>query len=963
MKEPIFLTLLLVFSLTVFAHESVAKLKVSENSTVQRYGKKTNGLDELTSSNNSHIYNTSLLSDLYTTEGLIVELLTIEDQFYDLHDKVSFKKIYESFLNRLSRYLRKIEKDPEQSKNIKALQYSYAIAATKLYTLNHNFYETDLELNITKYFTIVVERMKEYKNALEEVNMNEYERKYRENIDVTVREANNFVKNDLQSAIDESIEKLDENIVMLINELSTKREVNNKIKSLEKTRFILKDQLILKTLFGTLQFVGASLALLGPVGAAVGFTRAVGSTVDTNLLPKPNGIVRVQLTASDGKNIQKISEHLKNKGKILGQKLYLAEHEIEDYMKEEEDNYFEDIKTSIKEYSLEIMQINSNNKKILDASDLKKLTKFEKNVLNLIKKERNVLINKRLTVEQEYEENIRNHNLYSVESVDNLYNLKNKIGKLENDGKLQKEKETIENYHKSAKLKVSELENAKISFLEEYEKIKRPGEVNNPESSVKLSSLGKSAQEIAVNYTRILRELEEKKQIQYESRMRLLNSVHNTVSMGESAFEVYSKTKNDQSKIKAVLKIDQARVEIEDLREYEQSIYETLIPFIQRLVSISSENNFDDQSHVELDIKKWKIKDAITDVQKQVLDMIKRFDAQNQFEFSIDQVNYGIQTMIKMYDRIQDEMDRMALANYIATISRNNKITNDPKMNEIIDTLELVLKANMVLHEYEQAINAFKQHVFPYAEFYLGEFSVMLKYNNPVYLINRSIVQIESLREKMIRSTTALHSESQAHIRIDLIQLSEQISTIKPYFTWSHKSYKDQISKLLQGQEITLRASTEQFDNRHAVMFNNIGVYFKMENLTMQAEFDEIISNLHINMIHLGDSYYRCGNKTFIMSQCPQTFEHNVMPNRDGEFESGNVVYQVLTKNRAILSPFTMWKLSFFDTDEFNFDQFTKYINESIDLRLVGTGQYVYPEPAECKSNLEEYYKLVSTTN
>ncbi|KAF7990946.1 hypothetical protein HCN44_000751 [Aphidius gifuensis] len=627
-------------------------------------------------------------------------------------------------------------------------------------------------------------------------------------------------------------------------------------------------------------------------------------------------------------------------------------------MKKEKGNYFQDIKTRMKEYSLEIMQINSGNKQILDVSDLKKLTKLEKNVLNLIEKERNALINKRLTVEKEYEENIRNHNFYSIESIDNLHNLKNKIDKLENDGnkttrkeekitQLQKEKETIGNNHKSAKREASEAGKKRISFLEEYEKEKRQGEIKNPEPVEKLSSLRKSAEEMSVNHTRVLRQLKEEKQIQYESRIRLLNSIQNTVSMGEAVFEVYNKTKNDQSK-KKVLKIDQTRVEIEALREYEQSVYETLIPLIHKLASISTEKNSDD--HVELDIEVWKIRDTITDVQKQVLDMTKRFDAQNQFKISIDQVNYGIQTMIKMYNCIQDEMDRKNLANYIATISRNNKITNDPKINETIDKLELVLKANMVLQEYDRAINAFKQHVFPYAEFYLGEFTEILEYKNPAFLINRSIVQINSLREKMIHLTTALH-HIQANTEINLVKLPEVLLTVKPYYTWKHDLYREQISKLLQGQEITVRSNTEQFGKRHAVMFNNIGVYFKMENLTMQAEFDEIISKLRISMTHSGDSYYRCGNKTYIMSQPPLTFKHSVMPNNNTEFSSINGFYQHLTENSAVLSPFTMWKLKLYNIDGFNFDQFTKYINESIDLHLVGTGRYLYREPAECDDN------------
>ncbi|KAF7990944.1 hypothetical protein HCN44_000749 [Aphidius gifuensis] len=910
------------------------------------------------------------LSDYYTTEGFINELLAIEKLFNNLHEKIPFKEIYESFLNRIFKYSNKIINMPEHSENRKAVDYLYAIAASKYYRLIHNFDKNSIELNIIHYLSTVEKHIEEYDKVLKEVKINDYAQQYSKKIDATVKEANNFIENDLQTAIDESIEKLDENIAMLINELATKREgVNNEMQSLEKTRSMLESQLVLKTVFSSLQFVGAGLAIIGPVGAAVGAAVSTSGAVATSLLPEPNGTVPVSLPASVGKNIPKISEHLKNKGKILEKKLNLAENEVDDYIKKQKDNNLQDLKNIMQECKLQVLNVNPDNNRIVDTNDLKKLEKLNVNVTDLVIKKRTALDNKLSAVREQYNEALLNHNDCSAESVDTLCDLWKRKDKLKIDDakmtstdkliELQGAINDIKDDLKSPKSKASELEEKKKSVLEKYEMEKKTGQNNYPESLQKLAELRESLIEKSENYTNILKEDKKKKEMQYESRIRLCNSVQNTISMGEAAFEAYSKYQNEQSKIKAVVtQIDQANVKIQKINEYQQSIYETLIPLIQKLASVSTENNFDDQSHAALDIKKWKIKDVITDIQNHVLDMTEGFEVQNQFKRTIDKVNYGMQTMIQMYDRIQDDIDRKNLANYIATISGNNKITNDPNLNTAINKLELVLKSNMISQEYDRAMDAFKQYVFPFAELYLGEFSVMYENNNLTNFIEKSRVKITSLQEKLKKETTSLHSKSQSNTRIDLITLSEKISTIEPYYTWEHDLYGDEISKLLQGQEITLRASTEQVNDRHAVMFNDIGVYFKMTNLSMQAEFDKIISNLYINMTHLGDSYYKCGNKMFIMSQPPQTFEHNVMPNSDKKFESGNTVYKILTDNRAILSPFTMWRLNLFKIGSFNFNQLVKYTNESIDLRLVGTGQYVYPEPAECNSNLEKYYKL-----
>ncbi|KAF7990978.1 hypothetical protein HCN44_000783 [Aphidius gifuensis] len=966
-----------IYNLEYWQNIKLDQSKLKSLRKISNFISKYQSMHENCSSNNSPINDNSiLLSDLYTTEGFIHEILTTENQFYDLHDKISLMKTsYESLLNKLTRYFKKITTKPEHGENIKALQYVFAIAATKLYRLNHNFEGTSIDLDIIEYFTIVEEHIKEYNKALKEVNINKHEQEYRRGIDESVRTTNDFVENHLQSAIDENIEKLDENIGMMIDNLITQRgSVENEMKNLDKSRSMIEGQLILKTLFGTLQFVGSSLAILGPVGAVMDSIAGIRNTNATSLLPEINAMMPItKLPASVSKYIPKISEHLKNKGKILDKKLYLVEKEFEKFMKKDSTYDLEKIQKKFYESHLEINEMISEDEKIVDANDLKKLTKLEKDIMDLVENEKNALNNELLTVLQDYEKEIKKNSPYNVTSIDNLYMLNKRINELSVEGKKLIEKEQKElkklkqkvdiiiNNHKSVKLEANKLERIKISVLEEYEKEKNKGEINNPKSLNNLLTLRKSLEDLSINHARTLKEMKEVKEIEYKPRMKLLTFVQNTVIMDEAVFEVYSKTKNDQTIIKAVLKIDQAK--IKELKKYEQSIYEILIPLIQRLASISSENNFDDQSYVELDIKNWKIKDTIIDVQKQVLDMTQEFDAQDQlFKCFIDKINYGIQTIIQMYDRIQDDMDRKILTNYIADISRNNKITNDSKINDDIDKLELVLKSNMILVKYDQAINAFKQYVFPYAESYPHEFSLMYKYNNLTDLIDKSIGRIKSLREKMMHPDTLLDSEHRSHLHLDFNNLSEKISTVEPYFTWSHELYKDQISKLLQGQEIMIRANIEQFDERNALMFNDIGVYFKLKNATMQAKFDKLMSNLHINMTHLGDSYYRCGSKTYIMSHFPLTFDHSVIPSSNKKFESGNIIYEILTKHPAILSPFTMWKLNLFDTDRFNFEQFTKYTNESIDLQLVGTGQFIYPVPPQCNSNnLEKHYKLSIT--
>ncbi|CAG8720187.1 9115_t:CDS:2, partial [Scutellospora calospora] len=128
-------------------------------------------------------------------------------------------------------------------------------------------------------------------------------------------------------------------------------------------------------------------------------------------------------------------------------------------------------------------------------------------------------------------------------------------------------------------------------------------------------------------------------------------------------------------------------------------------------------------------------------------------------------------TLINIYDRIQDYYDQAKLV-YIAHIgsSMADKIA-DEKLDNAVNELKREIRFNIILGHLKRATNAFKQWVFPFAN-------------------------------------VEFHSE--------------KIST-EPFFVWENDKYSHEISKLLIGEEITIKADITKIDsNKSAVKFNEI---------------------------------------------------------------------------------------------------------------------------------------------
>lgn len=642
------------------------------------------------SSHNSTVNTKSaFLSDLYTTSGFVNELLTIEHWFYKLHKKISFIEIYETFLNKIVQHVKKFENNKIYLQNNRVLQYVYAVTASKLYNLKYNFDTLSIELDITGYFTRVENHIEEYKKALREANINEYEKKYEATTEAIVTSAINVIKNDIQPAIDESIKNLNDNINVLVNEvIDNQKNVKSEINSLEKLKSKLESQLVLKSILSVLQVVGAGLAVFGVYGAAAGAAITIVSGVATSFIPDEDDVISTELPSSVRQSITKISDHAKNNGLIFDKKLQSLKQDLDNSLKKLNSNELQMIQNLTAHVQHKINKINSQIK-VLEVGAV---TSLEKEFINSVTKEIQTINTEKKKLQKDYDDVVRKAVNLDDATLSKLHDMsieikrlsakpdeisKNEITRLKKEQEnkineitqLNNEAETITNNQKSLKSQANEFSKERKKLLKDYAKEIESGASYDPESVDKKAELLKKMNGISAKEETVLKTLKDEKKIKYDNYAKALNNAQNVIGMSEAVFNVYSQVSNGKKKIdKVKIQLENANKKIKDLERYRISIYETLIPLFQQLESIStgSRKNLNEKSHVTLDITKWKLRNTITGIQNQVRDMTNGFKAQGQFKNCIDKVDYGIQTMIQMYDRIQNEKERKQLANYIA---------------------------------------------------------------------------------------------------------------------------------------------------------------------------------------------------------------------------------------------------------------------------------------------------------
>lgn len=425
----------------------------------------------------------------------------------------------------------------------------------------------------------------------------------------------------------------------------------------------------------------------------------------------------------------------------------------------------------------------------------------------------------------------------------------------------------------------------------------------------------------------------------------------------------YNKFTSDKKNIKTIDDaINQAKAKIKKLEQYEKRIHGIILPVLENM-----ENDLDyiisqlnTKSKISLDVTKWQVQKALKDMKLEIRKFTKGFNVEENLAHCIENLEEVMVTLISVYDSMQDYQYQKDLANFIAEINypnNNNVDIQDVELRKAADELDIVTKSSFVLRQHKIAVDALKQHSFPFASLYLEE-PIIPYYldseDNFQNLVNKATEQIETMQSKIKQYETSI---SQLDNYLSSGLFNSDYESTKPFFVWKNERYNNAISKLLSGKKVVVKSHIlNSHPDKDAIKFNTIGLNFHSSNSSISSEVRNKMRKFIVNLTHLGNSYYRFNNDIFMIASSSQNIRFSYEKDNFGDPVHKNNVYAKLKSGDSIVSPYAMWEIQLINPEgEIPFE--LEMYKDVIDVELIGRGCYLTKGYNISNLDIEKYYK------
>ncbi|GBN31375.1 hypothetical protein AVEN_12449-2 [Araneus ventricosus] len=451
---------------------------------------------------------------------------------------------------------------------------------------------------------------------------------------------------------------------------------------------------------------------------------------------------------------------------------------------------------------------------------------------------------------------------------------------------------------------------------------------------------------------------------------KVVGKIYQISQFGSLLLDTYDKIKGDKEKVDVITDaIEKIEDEMKQLREYEEGIYDTIVPMLQEMENnmIVISDKLEDKSQVTLDVTKWKVQSTLKDMRLQIQRLTEGFEVKDDISRCIEKLDEVMTTLINIYDRIQSFQDQQNLANYIADISSvaasSISIRNQQLVNAI-NHLEWAIRSNIVLKQYKSAVDAFKQWVFPLVDHYIETpmLPSQLQLDTNIQdLVQNAMREIETIKQKLALYNTSVKNSDQY---LQSAEFSSRYVSSQPFFVWKNEEYGGIISNLLAGKKVILKADVKNsVPHKDAIKFSVINFYFRTKNETAQSLLSETLKGFDIRATHIGNSYYRYADKIFLITSDSVPISYSCETNDAGVPIRSNTVYSKLKSGDLLLSPYTLWEVKMINTtNKYSFHDLESYKNE-IDLELSGFGSYVDANVFKVAAGAYKSFMVNNNTN
>lgn len=789
------------------------------------------------------------IQNYYDIHGLVQELQSYEDHFYQLNSDIDFLPFYEHLIERILAFSEKYS-DKTTKEEKKVLAWLYTAATSKAYGLRNNR-QGYLIIDIQNYLDVAMGSIEDFKNMGKQEMINKHKNKYKEELDAKVNEAMNFIDKDVSPEFDLIYKKLDKVIEGLVEETITKQ--NDTLKTLsqqEKNKKELQKNMQHRLLVGVLKGIGQCVSFLGPIGKGAGTAIDTATNIGGQFIVDPD----------------------------TPQKNFVLPSGVKDTL----------------EKAGEIFQARKDKKiKALDdeLAEIKKQMEKDTEVSTVI----------------------------GGDTKKALENIKEALDKAKSkDGDEELVDTLNERYTKLMKERQKELEGKK-----------------------------------------------EKPMKGHDRAVKVMKHAANLAEIASTGLDIYNQFKEDEEKIEKVAQsIRETREELHQYKQYELKIYKTLMPMILQASDQFKdvEKNLGGKSHVALDIQSWRVQSTLSDLKHDLVKFTKGFQAEEDVQRCVEKLTEAMDTLIDIYDRIQNYEEQEKLVVYIGNLHSTHFESisiSDSRLSAGFSKLELMVTSNVILAQYLRAINGFKQIVFPFASTYMETFDLpasLVVDSSMTSLVTSAANQLKTLKVKIKELNETVVNNNDAVIHTG--DFNGNNKALEPFYVWKHEEYNQTIHELLSGKKVHLMADITKGLHYNAIKFSTIGIEFRHRDKQLQKNFTDELDHFYVHMTHMGNSFYRCKNRFFKSTSPSQQIEYSY--EKKGDRPSGtNGVYDKLRDGNIILSPYTMWEVHL---ERGKFENLKQYLG-SIDIELYGFGQYVKEGASICDENLSKYYSLDENVN
>ncbi|KAF2075875.1 hypothetical protein CYY_002811 [Polysphondylium violaceum] len=317
----------------------------------------------------------------------------------------------------------------------------------------------------------------------------------------------------------------------------------------------------------------------------------------------------------------------------------------------------------------------------------------------------------------------------------------------------------------------------------------------------------------------------------------------------------------------------------------------------------------------------------------------------------------GIENMIQIYERIETYKEQLEFSNFIVNTTSDDPFVDiESKYKDRVKVLRELTTRNVLVDQYNKAKVAFSQYSFPFSSFFFQDKKFIC--TSASLSSHYSSLEIDKQKDQLVMELKSSINNLIEFIDMDVstINLNKGPSpdeniindnfchlTRNPFYSWDSQSFKVEIKKLMDGDEVHL-SSDIKYCYYDVVKFSQVYLTIECNDPLENAQLQSLLSNVNVVLTHSGKSLYKFNYKIYEMKSFASCSSSNGLQliHRYGNLESTNQSYKKLASSKPILSPYSNWTIQLIPVapcPNSVFTELSKYSSNST-LYLNGRGIY-----------------------